>query len=211
MMDDYIRREDAVKIAEKYGLENGSVLGRHTGVADCIASEISALPAANVAEVVHGTPVTEVRTRTIVGYHEEIGVLAGDRSTLYRRNMVHADIPYDHCPICGATLCSRWHNFCGKCGAKMDGCDGSVADDLERKLAETGKLVPRFYGDYVFSPCQNAFNGKTSWWLSKKGCTVAIYCFTAGTTAEADAQLSVGGGQAYIQMFEERTGGSEHE
>ena len=52
---------------------------------------------------------------------EEIGVLAGDRSTLYRRNMVHVDIPYDHCPVCGATLCSRWHNFCGKCGAKMDG------------------------------------------------------------------------------------------
>lgn len=81
------------------------------------------------------------------------------------------------------------------------------ADDLERKLAETGKLVPRFYGDYVFSPCQNAFNGKTSWWLSKKDCTVEIYCFTAGTTAEVDAQLSAGGGQAYIQMFKERTGG----
>lgn len=31
--------------------------------------------------------------------------------------------------------------------------------------------------------------------------------FTAGTTAEVDAQLSAGGGQAYIQMFEERTGG----
>lgn len=121
MPEEYIKRTDAVKIAEKYGLANGSVLGRHTGLADCIASEISELPASDVAEVVHGTPVTEVRTRTIVGYHEEIGVLAGDRSTLYRRNMVHADIPYDHCPICGATLCSRWHNFCGKCGAKMDG------------------------------------------------------------------------------------------
>ena len=84
-------------------------------------------PAADVAEVVHGTPVTEVRTRTIVGYHEEIGVLAGDRSTLYRRNMVHVDIPYDYCPVCGATLCSRWHNFCGKCGAKMDGGDGNSA------------------------------------------------------------------------------------
>lgn len=120
-MTDYIKRTDAVKIAEKYGLANGSVLGRHTGLADCIARDISDLPAADVAEVVHGTPVTEVRTRTIVGYHEEIGVLAGDRSTLYRRNMVHADIPYDNCPICGATLCSRWHNFCGKCGAKMDG------------------------------------------------------------------------------------------
>ena len=126
-MTDYIKRTDAVKIAEKYGLANGFVLGRHTGLADCIARDISELPAADVAEVVHGTPVTEVRTRTIVGYHEEIGVLAGDRSTLYRRNMVHVDIPYDYCPVCGATLCSRWHNFCGKCGAKMDGGDGNSA------------------------------------------------------------------------------------
>lgn len=101
--------------------------------------------------------------------------------------------------------------YCPGCGEKMDGGDGSVGDDLERKLAETGKLVPRLYGDFVFSPCQNAFNGKTSWWLSKKDCTVAIYCFTAGTTTEVDAQLSAGGGQAYIQMFKERTGGSEHE
>ena len=110
MPDEYISREaaiEAVKHAWAKGLEPSQY--------------IEILPAADVAEVVHGTPVTEVRTRTIVGYHEEIGVLAGDRSTLYRRNMVHADILYDHCPICGATLCSRWHNFCGKCGAKMDG------------------------------------------------------------------------------------------
>lgn len=90
-----------------------------------------------------------------------------------------------------------------------------MTDYISREAAladfEACNLVPRFYGDYVFSPCQNAFNGKTSWWLSKKDCTVAIYCFTAGTTAEVDAQLSAGGGQAYIQMFEERTGGSEHE
>lgn len=52
MPDEYISREAAVKIAEKYGLANGSVLGRHTGLADCIASEISALPAADVADVV---------------------------------------------------------------------------------------------------------------------------------------------------------------
>ena len=39
-MTDYIKRTDAVKIAEKYGLANGSALGRHTGLADCIASEI---------------------------------------------------------------------------------------------------------------------------------------------------------------------------
>lgn len=51
-MTDCIRRTDAVKIAEKYGLANGSVLGRHTGLADCIARDISEFPAADVAEVV---------------------------------------------------------------------------------------------------------------------------------------------------------------
>ena len=51
-MTDYIKRTDAVKIAEKYVLANGSVLGRHTGLADCIARDISELPAADVAEVV---------------------------------------------------------------------------------------------------------------------------------------------------------------
>ena len=51
-MTDYIKRTDAVKIAEKYGFANGSVLGRHTGLADCIASEILSLPAADVAPVV---------------------------------------------------------------------------------------------------------------------------------------------------------------
>lgn len=50
-MAEYIKREDAIKIAEKYGLANGSVLGKHTGLADCIASEISAIPTADVGKV----------------------------------------------------------------------------------------------------------------------------------------------------------------
>ena len=111
MPDEYISREAALKDFEENNARNPYWTPQR------VKTLLLRQPAADVAEVVHGTPVTEVRTRTIVGYHEEIGVLAGDRSTLYRRNMVHAD----HCPICGATLCSRWHNFCGKCGAKMDG------------------------------------------------------------------------------------------
>ena len=125
MMADYIRREDALFALRK--AERGGSMTALTRLERAYA-EIREMPAADVAEVVHGTPVTEVRTRTIVGYHEEIGVLAGDRSTLYRRNMVHVDIPYDYCPVCGATLCSRWHNFCGKCGAKMDGGNDNVSD-----------------------------------------------------------------------------------
>lgn len=51
-MAEYIEREAAVKIAAKYGLTDGVVLGRHSGLADCIASEINAIPAANVEPVV---------------------------------------------------------------------------------------------------------------------------------------------------------------
>ena len=93
-MTDYIKRTDAVKIAEKYGLANGSVLGQHTGLADCIARDISELPAADVAEVVHG--------RWIWNEEGEI-----DWDQFYR------------CSNCGDK--EYWEsNFCPNCGAKMD-------------------------------------------------------------------------------------------
>ena len=93
MMTDYIRRTDAVKIAEKYGLANGSVLGRHTGLADCIASEISGLPAADVAEVVHGQWVDNGIPDSIL----------------------------NGCSVCGFTCGSSSFFYCPKCGARMDG------------------------------------------------------------------------------------------
>ena len=115
MPEEFISRTEALKDFESCNAENPNWTPQR------VKTLLLRQPAADGAEVVHGTPVTEVRKKTIVGYHEEIGVLAEDRSTLYRRNMVHVDIPYDYCPVCGATLCSRWHNFCGKCGAEMDG------------------------------------------------------------------------------------------
>lgn len=53
-MSDYISREAAVKIAQKYGLMNGSALGRHTGLADRIAIEIEGISAADVEPVRRG-------------------------------------------------------------------------------------------------------------------------------------------------------------
>lgn len=50
-MTEYIERDAAVKIAEKYGTCNGGALGRHSGIADIIASEIDELPAANVVPI----------------------------------------------------------------------------------------------------------------------------------------------------------------
>ncbi len=96
MPDDYIKRTDAVKIAEKYGLANGSVLGRHTGLADCIASEISSLPAADVAEVGHA------RWERVRSNWYCTGCNKGYRITK------------------GAPMASGF-SYCPNCGAKMDG------------------------------------------------------------------------------------------
>ena len=100
MMTDYIKRTDAVKIAEKYGLANGSVLGRHTGLADCIASEISGLTAADVAEVVHGQWVDNGIPDSIL----------------------------NGCSVCGFTCGSSSFFYCPICGAKMDGGKDDEAD-----------------------------------------------------------------------------------
>ena len=109
-MAEYIDRDAAMRVAHIMRPEDKR-----------LETEIAKIPAADVAPVVHGKPVTKIRTVTLTTYHEEIGHFAADGANLYRKEMTHADIPYKHCPVCGATLCSRWHNFCGKCGARMDG------------------------------------------------------------------------------------------
>lgn len=103
-MSDYIKRTDAVKIAEKYGLANGSVLGRHTGLADCIARDISELPAADVAEVVYGRWILH---HTVTGnpYTECSNCCTDfafktDKGTFAKLDM--RDMPY--CPFCSAKM-----------------------------------------------------------------------------------------------------------
>ena len=110
MADEYIRRAEALEITT-----------RTCGDYAAAFAEIRKLPAADVAPVVRGKPITKIREVTITEYHEARGVFASDGSNVYIKNMVHAKVPYDHCSVCGAVLCSRWHNYCGKCGAKMDG------------------------------------------------------------------------------------------
>ena len=108
-MAEYIERTEALEITT-----------RTCGDYAAAWSEIRKLPAADVAPVVHGKPVTKIHTDTLTGYHEAIGKFAEDGANLYRKKMVHANIPYYHCPVCGVALCSRWRNYCGKCGARMD-------------------------------------------------------------------------------------------
>ena len=117
-MADYIRREDALHAVQRQRGPNRSFAQNE--MLNRVKAEIIRAPAADVAPVVRGKPITKIREVTITEYHEARGVFASDGSNVYIKNMVHAKVPYDHCPVCGAVLCSRWHNYCGKCGAKMD-------------------------------------------------------------------------------------------
>ncbi|MEE1505082.1 MAG: hypothetical protein UGF89_12670 [Acutalibacteraceae bacterium] len=65
------------------------------------------------------------------------------------------------------------------------------------------------FGDYVLTAVPNAFNKKTSWWLSKKDCTVAMYCFTTeGSERQQinESKYQLGCIQTYIRSYEVRFG-----
>jgi hypothetical protein len=98
-MAKYIKKETALKVVEKYGLTNGSTLGRHTGLAICIASEIADIPAADVAPVVHAQWI-----------EDESGIIICPKCKR------------------GYNLIAKFTNYCPACGAKMDGGDNNAAD-----------------------------------------------------------------------------------
>lgn len=63
------------------------------------------------------------------------------------------------------------------------------------------------FEDYVLTPIKNAFNEKTSWWLSKQGCALAMYCFsTSGSERlqKVELEYHVGNISGYINAFKKR-------
>ena len=57
--------------------------------------------------------------------------------------------------------------------------------------------------DYVLTPCRNAFNQKISFWISKRGYTVALYCFSVSDWDIADYHRHIDPAalDSYIQYF----------
>lgn len=98
-MAEYIKKEESIKISESYGLKNGSTLGRHSGIADCIAEAISLIPSADVAPVRHG------------------------------RWRAYSDCGVTRCSVCDWSIeeCVDY-KYCPNCGAKMDGGDNDEVD-----------------------------------------------------------------------------------
>lgn len=56
-------------------------------------------------------------------------------------------------------------------------------------------------GDYVITPVKNAFNAKTSYWISKKGFTTALYCFTPFNALDLKEHTEDDSINTYISFF----------
>lgn len=73
--------------------------------------------------------------------------------------------------------------------------------NLEGMVSDHGRKEQKQYifEDYVLQGIPNAFNDKTSYWLSKRNLTVATYCFSARTEREVQYHLKHIDG--YIRHF----------
>lgn len=71
----------------------------------------------------------------------------------------------------------------------------------------------KVFGDYVLTAIPNAFNKKTSWWLSKKDCTAAMYCFTTSGSEHQqilESKSHIENIQSYIDCYELRFGDKQN-
>ncbi len=60
------------------------------------------------------------------------------------------------------------------------------------------------YGEYVLTPCKNVWNNKTSYWISKRGCTISQYAFTPISKRDLSDKGIIETFEAFIPILEKR-------
>jgi hypothetical protein len=108
-MAEYIEREAIIKL----------ITSRYENPELC-TQEINSIPAADVAPVVHGTPMLRYRPERYERYEEQ-GLDENGEMLYLKRTLVDEKSYAMYCPCCGKRLCSRFKDYCPHCGAKMDG------------------------------------------------------------------------------------------
>lgn len=116
-MTEYIEREKVLKCFEE--LKNKADSFRDKVYLDGVMAVIEALPAADVAPVVHETPMLRSYPKRYEKY-QEYGLNENGDMLYLKQVFIDEKNWVMYCPRCGKRLCSRFISFCPKCGAKMD-------------------------------------------------------------------------------------------
>lgn len=96
---EYINKAEALKCAEKYSTIRGTILGKHSGVADCIWEDIDDISPADVAPVIHA------RWHYTGTYPHRVYCPNCNREFLPNMEWIGIyDIPTNYCPCCGAKM-----------------------------------------------------------------------------------------------------------
>jgi hypothetical protein len=118
-MGEYIEKETIVRHLEECK-GNPPEMCYTFAVIQAVESFVKDVPAADVAPVVHGVPISKNRPQKYEVFEEASTGENGE--TLYRKRIcVDEKNSVEYCPACGKRLCSRFRSFCPNCGARMDG------------------------------------------------------------------------------------------
>lgn len=118
-MSEWIEKEAAMNLLTD-SMEAYGTFSVERSVYMTARQKIKNLPFADVAPMVHGTPMLRYRPERCERY-EEYGLNENGEMLYLKRVMVDEESYAMYCPACGKRLCSRFTSFCPNCGAKMDG------------------------------------------------------------------------------------------
>lgn len=120
MMEEYISRAKTLKVIKGSISEVFNIASNAGRMHQKITEIVESVPAADVAPVVHETPMLRYRPKRHEIY-DEYGLNENGEMLYVKRTILDEKNYAMYCPACGKRLCSRFKNFCPNCGAKMDG------------------------------------------------------------------------------------------
>lgn len=126
-MDEYINREEAIKIAESCGTQNASHLGSvYSGsvIADYIAEYISMIPPADVVPVRHGRWLLEAnkdRTNYRWNVTAECSECCNEKKEIWAEFFPNVPDWLAKDVALESAKSVKLSSYCPNCGAKMDG------------------------------------------------------------------------------------------
>lgn len=102
-MAEYVERDALLRKIKRYGLSDGSVLGKHSGAAEELILEVELFPSADVAPVRWGRWIVEKNTFPGLNLENNVCSECGECAGTWPKRLGPRD-KYAFCPWCGAKM-----------------------------------------------------------------------------------------------------------